>query len=259
MKTEDVGKRMGIKTQGGMTARAAMNRGWLSALLLIMLAMGMAPAQAFMLGSTRVVLPEGQAVPVQIISGEGDGVLLIRARVTANLSDKNAVKGVVVSPPLLRLDKGLTGIMRLQAVALAGLPLDRESVMYLSVVGMPSSNPLSADAGKVSSSMVVSTGIQEKVFYRPHGMSGLVAAPWKTMTITRVPGGVKVSNVSPFHLTFSRLNIDGHSVALGGNQPTMIPPFGSQVYGTKSVAKKTLDWVALNDLGGDEKGSTAVQ
>ncbi|MGF6189005.1 fimbrial biogenesis chaperone [Serratia sp. 2723] len=219
----------------------------------------LSPAQAFMLAKTRVVLPEGAAVPVPVISGKGDDVLLIRSRVSAGLQDKKAVSGLIVSPPLFRLEKGATGVVRLQAAALPGMPVDRESVMYLSVSGLPSSQRMAPGVGVVSGGMVVAMGLEVKVFYRPKSMSGMTAEPWKYLTVSRVPGGVKVSNPTPFHLTFQQLSVDGHPVRFGDNVPTMLPPFGSQVYVSGSVVKKTLNWTAVNDLGGKENGTSAVQ
>ncbi|EPE7789819.1 fimbrial biogenesis chaperone [Yersinia enterocolitica] len=215
--------------------------------------------QAFMLGNTRVILPEGEAVPMVIISDGHEGALLIRPRVLANLTDQAAMSGVLVSPPLLRLEKGGRGLLRLQALALPSLPQDKESLMYLSVVGIPSSNPLSPAEGRVLPGMVIGAGIQVKVFYRPRSLNGLAAEPWKKLTVSRVPEGVKVDNPTPFHLTFSHINVDGKAVLIDAHHPTMLPPFGSIVYGTASMSKKVLNWTALNDMGGDENGSTVVK
>lgn len=212
-----------------------------------------------MLSSTRVILPEGKPVSVGVISGNNEDVLLIRSRVTASLASEVPLKNVMISPPLFRLDKGGRGTVRLQSLPAPGIAQDRESVFYLSVAGIPSSTPLSAGAGKVSAGMVIGTGLQVKVFYRPHSLDTVVAEPWKALTVSRVPGGIKVSNPTPFHLTFSRLDVDGKPVSFDAQHPTMVPPFGSQVYGAASTVKKTLNWTAVNDLGGNEKGTRAIQ
>ncbi|WP_185860230.1 fimbrial biogenesis chaperone [Enterobacter asburiae] len=217
------------------------------------------PAQAFMLGKTRVVLPEGVAVTVPVISGKADDVLLIRSRVAATRQGKVPVSGLILSPPLFRLEKGTTGTIRLQAPALPGLPVDRESVMYLSVSGLPSTQRMSPGVGVITGGIVAAMGLEVKVFYRPKSMSGIPAEPWKYLTVSRVPGGIKVNNPSPFHITFQQLSVDGHAVRFEEKVPMMLPPFGSQIYVNSSVAKKTLSWTAINDLGGKENGTTAVQ
>ncbi|CAI2121306.1 Chaperone protein focC precursor [Serratia quinivorans] len=232
---------------------------WSLPLALAMLFMAVSPAQAFMLSGTRVVLPEGKPVSVGVISGSNEGVLLIRSRVTASLSSDVPLKNVMISPPLFRLEKGGRGTVRLQTLPVPGIAQDRESVFYLSVVGIPSSAPLSPGADRVAAGVVVGTGLQVKVFYRPRSLDNVPPEPWKALTVSRVPGGIKVSNPTPFHLTFSRLDVDGKPVTFDADHPTMVPLFGSQVYGSASTVKKALHWAAVNDLGGSEKGTSAIQ
>ncbi|GLH27211.1 MULTISPECIES: molecular chaperone [Enterobacter] len=246
-----------------MTKNTVMNSGWRGvcglSLALMALVMPVLPAQAFMLSSTRVVMPEGRPVSVGVISGSNEGVLLIRSRVTRSLSSDVPVTSVMISPPLFRLEKGSRGTVRLQAMPSPEVPQDRESVFYLSVAGIPSSNPLSPGADRVAAGVVIGTGLQVKAFYRPRSLDGVAAEPWKSLTISRVPGGVKVTNPTPFHLTFSRMDVDGKPVTFDAQHPTMVPPFDSQVYGVASTVKKTLHWTAVNDIGGEEKGTSAVQ
>ncbi|CAI1908682.1 Chaperone protein papD precursor [Serratia fonticola] len=246
-----------------MTKNTVVTTGWRALcslpLALATLLMTVSPAQAFMLSGTRVVLPEGKPVSVGVISGKNEGVLLIRSRVTASLSSDVPVKNVMISPPLFRLEKGGRGTVRLQSLPAPGLAQDRESVFYLSVAGIPSSTPLSPGTDRVAAGMVIGTGLQVKVFYRPHSLDNVAAEPWKALTVSRVPGGIKVSNPTAFHLTFSRLDVDGKPVTFDAQHPTMVPPFGSQVYGAASTVKKTLHWTAVNDLGGSEKGTNVIQ
>ncbi|STB73307.1 fimbrial biogenesis chaperone [Citrobacter koseri] len=217
------------------------------------------PAQAFMLGGTRVILPEGAVVSVPVISGSADGTLLVKTRSTRDEAGKIPAPEVLVSPPLFRLDKDGRGEVRLNMVTVAGLPRDRESVRYLNVSGIPSTNSLSPDRGKVATGMVIGQGVIVKVFFRPAGLPAPGPDTWKALTATRVPGGVELSNPTPYYISFSQLRVDKKSMTPGKTGAAMLSPFSHQIYGTASVQKKEVQWTMLNDLGMPVRGVTPVR
>lgn len=227
--------------------------------LLLLALMVSLPGQAFVLGSTRVVLNGNEGTTIPVISRPGDGVLLVQARIVSTREGKGKVPEVIVSPPVSRLEPGGQNMLKLMMIKPSAFPQDRESLFYLSVAGLPSSNPLSPDRGKISSGMVIGTGVIIKVFWRPQTLPAVNDSTWSSLLVNRVPGGVDIHNPTPFHVNFQSLTMDGHRVVFSDSQPEVLPPFSHQVYGTPSVGKKTLQWTVYNDLGGLVSGKSDIR
>ncbi|NTZ45473.1 molecular chaperone [Lelliottia aquatilis] len=227
-------------------------------LLLLALAMSL-PGQAFVLGGTRVVLNEPDGATIPVISKPEDNVLLIQARVVKTREGKGKVTDVMVSPPVSRLEPGGRNSLKLMMLNSSAFPRDRESLFYLSVAGLPSSNPLSPDRGKITGGVVVGTGVIVKVFWRPKSLPVVSDSTWSSLVVTRVPGGIDIRNPTPFHINFQSLKVDGHQIKFSDAQPEMLLPFAHQFYGTSSVAKKTLQWTVYNDLGGLVNGQSDIR
>ncbi|WP_193323260.1 molecular chaperone [Erwinia endophytica] len=216
------------------------------------------PAHAFVLGGTRVIMEEGKISTIQVISSPQDNLLLIKARVARDVSMQTSAPELLVSPPLFRLDPGARNQLRLTMVNPAGLPRDRESVRYLNVSGIPSSNPLSPDRGKMQAGMVIGQGAIIKVFWRPKGLPVPPDTTLHALRAHRVPAGIALENPTPYYISFSMLTADGKYMTPAKDAQAMLAPFSSQVYGTASVQKKEVQWTALNDLGAPVKGQTVV-
>lgn len=231
----------------------------LSPTLFLIGVMSMLPAHAFMLGGTRVIIPEGNVGTIPVISGAKDGVLLVKARISRDQEGRVNAPEIMVSPPLFRLEKGGRSQLRLQMLTLAGLPRDRESIRYLNVTGIPSGNPLSPERGNVKAGMVVGQGAIIKIFFRPTGLDAPTDETWHALTATRVPGGVELSNPTPYYMSFSSLRADDKEMVARAPQTAMLPPFSRQIFGTGSVQKKVVKWALLNDLGARVSGETPIR
>lgn len=222
---------------------------------LLMLAL---PAQAFVLGGTRVILPEDTVATIPVVSMGTDGVMLIKAGVTKDLAGKEKSPEVQVSPPLFRLEKGGRSTLRIQLLTSAGMPRNRETLRYLRVSGIPSSNPLSRDASKIQTGIVIGQGAIIKVLIRPTGLSAPTDETWTALKATRVPGGVRLTNPTPYYMNFVTLLADRYEMKPVGESTGMLPPFSEQVYGTASMKKQEIEWVVLNDIGARVTGKTIV-
>lgn len=222
-------------------------------------------SQAFMLGGRRVVVYQDEkSTSMTVVSGENDPLLLVRARVTRTLKDTASDPAFLVTPPLFRLEPKTRNELRISTLNPGSMPADRESLTYLKVEGIPSSNPLSRDSSKgfqnpIGASMVVGTGNYIKLFYRPRGIGPVTPETYRLMTFSRVPGGVKVTNPTPYHITFDRLLVDGKQVAFNDQQPEMIPPLSQQVYGVAGTPKKQVEWSVINDISMPQKGTSPIQ
>lgn len=218
---------------------------------------------AFMLGATRVVIYQDQGyASLSVIGGEKDPLYLIRARVTRTLNDTQAVPVFLITPPVFRLEPGGRNQIRINVASPGALPADRESVFYLKVQGIPSGNPLEKNsrAGFTAAQVQFGSGNIIKLFYRPRGLDALTPDILRGVTYSRVPGGIKVSNPTPYHITFGYLNAEGVQVPLGGEkQPVMVSPLSSQIYLVGRAGQgKTVEWRILDDDGKAQAGTSPL-
>lgn len=219
-------------------------------------------SQALMLGKTRVVVYQDKAsTPLMVMSGENDPLYLIRSQVSRTPDSQEPVRNILVTPPLFRLDKGGRSQLRLSAVSGEGLPADRESRFYLKVAGIPSTNPLDRNTrtGFTGGAMLVGTGNIIKVFYRPHGMGAPDQDSYNALVFSRVPGGVQVSNPTPWYVMITQMSVDGHPVKFTAADSGELAPMSHRVFGTTSRLKKDVKWTVLNDAGNAVSGHAVIQ
>ncbi|HFD2064123.1 TPA: molecular chaperone [Serratia marcescens] len=219
--------------------------------------------QAFQLGGLRLVLNEEQKnTSISVIGGKDDPVYLIHSRITRTPDGEGTVPNFLVTPPLFRLDKNATGMVRVSLLNAQGLPTNQESVFYLKVSGIPSTNPLERGNGTgfTGGQVIFGTGSVIKFFYRPRGMPAPTLATYQSVTYSRVPGGVLITNPTPYHITFGPTRVDGKLLAFNKTtQPVMLPPFGKQVYITSSPQKKQITWSMIDDNGNKQKGTSLIR
>lgn len=222
-------------------------------------------SQAFMLSGRRVVVYQDEkSTPMTVASGARDPLLLVRARVTRTLKDDKSDPAFLVTPPVFRLEPKARNTLRIMTLNPGALPADRESLAYLKVEGIPSSNPLSRDNSKgfqdpIGASMVVGTGNYIKLFYRPHGIGPVTPATYRLLTFSRVPGGIKVTNPTPYHITFGRLSVDGKAVVFNDRQPEMLLPLSQQTYAAAGNLNKQVEWSIIDDASNGQKGTSPLQ
>lgn len=222
-------------------------------------------SQAFLLGGMRVIVNQDEKnASIAVVSGESDPLLLVRARVTRTLKDEKSDPAFLVSPPLFRLEPQSRNTLRISVLNPGAMPADRESLAYLKVEGIPTSNPLERTNSKgfqapLGAGMVVGTGNYIKLFYRPSGIGPVTSAIYRQLTFSRVPGGVNVSNPTPYHITFATLSVEGKPVAFSDQQPQMLSPLSHQEYVVPGSLKNKVEWSIVKDDGSVEKGSSVVQ
>lgn len=142
----------------------------------------------------------------------------------------------IVTPPLFRLDAQADNSLRIVYTG-AALPADCESVFWLNVKAIPRSVP----SGNV---LQVAIKTRIKLFWRPRGLGDMPPEP---LRFRREAQSLVVSNISPYYITFQRLDIGGTAVATGSQ---MVPPRGSARYPLGAVAGNTVNWQTINDFGG---------
>lgn len=229
---------------------------WLMVAILACGALSVVDSHAFMLGGWRVVYNQEQrAVEVPVYSGKSEAVFLIKAALLTDPISKTPVRNFLISPPLFRLEPGQRNNLRISLITPQGLPTDRESVFYLDVSGVPSSNPLLRESkeGFSSASLSFGTGNRVKFFYRPRGIDAPTKQTYESLVFSRVPGRVQVSNPTPYNITLST-DLVQHQV----RKVIMVPPFGKMFLPQVGATQRTkLTWYVIND-NSDVVSGTAV-
>ncbi|MCU6244082.1 fimbrial biogenesis chaperone [Enterobacter asburiae] len=208
------------------------------------------------INASRLVFNEGDRVISTSVNNDSPvNAYLMAVKVMRNLDGSGDVP-FIVTPPLFRLEPESSSGVKIAGnpAQLAQLPRDRETVFYFQATGIPSSNPLerTGSQGFVSGEMKFSLANTIKLFYRPAGLPLSAEMAIKGLAFTRVPGGVRIKNASPYYVNLLSLKIGGKRVPLGENRsvtPTgMLPPFSDATYNTRLLGNA--QWSALNDIGG---------
>lgn len=207
-------------------------------------------ADGFGINATRLIYPQdADSISVTVRNTMKNQPYLVQARVSKTV-DGTQPASFVVRPPLFRLEPGATNQIRIAAAGLK-LPVDRESIFYFHASAIPASQvPKPGDkTARVHGSAQFGVGNIIKLFYRPTSLSGSSDNAQKNLQISRVAGGLKVSNPSAYHVSFAGIKVAGKSLKLDAPGASMLAPFSSHIYPTPHTAG-LVSWQTLNDVGG---------
>ncbi|HCC3327910.1 TPA: molecular chaperone [Salmonella enterica] len=217
----------------------------------LILVSSLAHAAGISLNRTRVVFSGGEKAESLGIRNTTGHVWLVQVRVLD--AEGKDDPSMVVTPPLFRLEaKGQNSVRILSTDGGKGLPENRESLKYVDVSAIPSSEKMS-DA---SSQLVVGVGMRIKVFWRPASLSEPDKKVFSGLSWSRDGTGVRVCNGSAYYLSFNRLELDGRLMDLN-RVPSMVAPGGCERYPGTGVVSH-VRWSVINDYGGDSGWFTRV-
>ncbi|MFC0226309.1 fimbrial biogenesis chaperone [Serratia aquatilis] len=200
------------------------------------------------LSQTRVVFNADAPSVTVNLRNHSDTPWLTRAQVLAT-PDGSLAAPFMVTPPLFRLEPNSQSSVRILRRGTEALPIDRESVFYLSFLAIPSSRKLEAEASStVSAQVTVGVDTVIKLFYRPAGLALTPQTAPEKLTVQRQDNGVKVSNPTPYYQTLTSFSLDGKPVAVR-ETGSMIAPFSSRIYSFNGHPRQAT-WSVLNDYGG---------
>lgn len=211
------------------------------------------------LGQTRIVYHQADASQSISLHNSGDSVFLVQARVSDWGADK-AADNFTVLPPLFRLEPQSDSVLRVIRTG-DGLPKDRESIFHFrinAIEGRGKALPeVSGSNSGVAASLGISLGFSIKLFYRPSTLSMPVAQAYKMLTFSKEGQVLKVSNPTPYYLTFASLSVGGKTVDLSKDSASsMLSPFGQgQLALAGGTAGDKVAWTLIDDYGVE----TAVQ
>lgn len=149
----------------------------------------------------------------------------------------------IVLPPLKRFEPAETLTLRIQLTRNT-LPTDRESVFVLSLKAIPSQSS-SAETPR----LVLAMQNDLKLFYRPKELPDYSAVQLAgQLRFQRQGSRLKVTNPTPFYMTFRSLSVGGHSVDAGVSL-MWVSPFGEQAYPLPVSAQGEITWQLIDGTG----------
>ncbi|HCM9268854.1 TPA: molecular chaperone [Enterobacter cloacae subsp. cloacae] len=150
---------------------------------------------------------------------------------------------LLVTPPLKRVNPGEYLSIRIRLTE-ASLPIDRESVFYLSVKGIPS---LPDKALQTGDQIAVAFVNNIKLFYRPESIpQGGISKCLSQVRLSREGEELKVINPTPFYLQFGQLKVGGKKIA-AEDMRKLVPPKGEQRFLLPEGASGLVEWQVINE------------
>ncbi|PHI29421.1 fimbrial biogenesis chaperone [Budvicia aquatica] len=204
-----------------------------------------APALAgIVITGTRVIYPEGEREVMVKVENKGDKPVLIQSWVDdgdAEASPETTKAPFTITPPVNRVNAGKGQTLRLMYIG-EGLPKDKESVFWLSVLEVP------PRAKEQANQLQMAFRSRIKIFYRPKALPGDANIAGESVTWRRVSGGVEAKNPTPYYVSLANIASDKEGkkiIAEGG----MVAPGSTQFFPMKS-SLSTIYPSYINDYGG---------
>jgi chaperone protein EcpD len=212
------------------------------------------------IGGTRVVYPAQDKEVTVKLTNEGNQPALVQVWLDDG-DDKStpdtAKVPFTVMPPVFRIDPSKGQAVRL-VYTKEPLPADKESLFWVNVLEVP---PKAAEDGKNHLQFAFRTRI--KLFFRPAGLSGDVAAArdkltWKVVPNTKGNGyAVQATNPTSYHVSFAHVGVKVGDREINGDGG-MVAPGSSTVFPLADLdsapsAGTQVVFTTINDFGALDK------
>lgn len=227
----------------------------LSALLLA--AMPVVASADLRVDATRVVHQDNSPTATSIrVHNTGTQASLVQVWLDTADSDtplERLQTPLIATPPIFRLEAGANRDIQLRTANTAGLPKDRESLLWLNIMDIPA-RTAAAPPGPLQFAM----RWRLKVFHRPSGLPGAPdAAPtalqWSVQTDSQGQTRLQASNASPYFVSLAQLFLDGQPVPLDASA-AQVPPRGRWTQTLSSPPARRREGVPVKFLWIDAKG-----
>ena len=191
------------------------------------------------LGATRIVYPADQKqVSLPVTSSDAAGAFLIQSWVENAQGIKDT--RFIVTPPLFMMQGKKENILRIINASSGVMPGDRESLFWLNVRAIPSTDPAKSKDNVLQ--IAVTTRI--KLFYRPEGLTVTPEKSPQMIHFKRDGKLLVITNPSPYFITVTALHL-GDTLL----ENTMVPPGGSVSVPAKDALSNRVSYQTINDYG----------
>ncbi|KML41979.1 hypothetical protein VL15_37845 [Burkholderia cepacia] len=197
-------------------------------------------AGGVVLNGTRVIYPaDSQQASLSLVNTTSHGTFLIQSWVEG--ADGQKSEDFIVTPPLFVMSPKKESILRL-IYAGSPLPTDRETVFYLNVKAIPSSEKRRSQ----SSGGVLEIAIQNriKVFYRPKKLLMSSDEARKHVSCALSGDRLIMTNTSPYYVSTLNLTVGGKNLP-----NTMVPPKDAVTVAMPQGTVGAVTFQAVNDYG----------
>lgn len=202
-------------------------------------------------GGTRVIYDENKKEASISVNNSDSSPYLIQSWIENDTSSIPSKKEIpfVITPPLFKLNGNTSNSLRI--IKTENLPGDRESVYWINIKSIPTSDP------NAKNQLNISVNTRIKLFYRPEALSKTDASQaYEKITFSRKGDHLYAKNPTPFYISLNELQVNGKTVS----NPGMISPFSEKDWAVFSGGSKNnlnVKWSAINDYGG--KSSLKIQ
>jgi chaperone protein EcpD len=211
---------------------------------------------ALTISSTRIVYDSTQRSASVVVGNPSQRPFAAQTWINTQADDTLTSVPFMTAPALFRLSAG-----KEQTVQISGLPndlpQDRESLFFFNLQEIPQASP---DATNVLN-IAIRTRI--KLFYRPAQIQGDPVRSLKELQLTRTRKDgrphLTLRNPTPYHYTFSRLDMVNGKQQAALSASDMLPPFAELSFalpaGIDGASLQAIVTV-INDYGGTSKPLT---
>lgn len=241
-----------VITMSGLTKELAFTRPVRGLCLALLMLGASAPAAqaALTVSATRVVFDSDKRSVSVIVTNPSNRPYAVQTWINTVTDDTTSPVPFVASPPLFRVNPG-----KEQQVQISGLPNDlpndRESLFFFNVQEIP--QIVKEDGNALN----IALRTRLKLFYRPSEIKDSPMSRLKDLTWSFKRSGGKnrliVTNPSPFHLTFARVEVSAAGKTEKLASVPMLEPLATQEYDLKDVIPSQgaqVLFTAINDYGG---------
>lgn len=218
------------------------------------LATTVSPAQAALtIDSTRIVHGTDSRNSSVIVANPSNSTFAAQAWVNTEEDDTVTPVPLIASPALFRLDPGKQQMVQINRLP-NDLPEDRESLFYFNVQEIP--QQLETNANLLN----IALRTRIKLFYRPSQVKGvpeqhLDSLQW-SLASKNGKTYLQVHNPTPYHFTFSRLEVYKTGTGEKIDTALMALPMQKQSFELKTTRAADglkVRFTTINDYGGSTR------
>lgn len=214
---------------------------------------GSAAHASIVIHGTRVIYDGSKKeVTVPLTNNNKNPVLIQNWIDTGNERAEPGSENVpfVITPPINRVDPGKGQTLRITYTGSPVLPDNRESVFWLNVLEIPAKSKVTDEQ---QSMLNIAFRSRIKLFYRPAGLRGEPLRAPEALLWKKEGAGVRVSNPTPWHVSFVSLTATGPDNKKSETPGKMIAPGESQFYAFSGLGSgvdlKRVTFAVINDYG----------
>lgn len=190
------------------------------------------------LGATRVIYPLGaKQAPLSVLNHGTKDRFLINSWVEDQ--DEKKTSKFLITPPLFVMEPDSENTLRVIAVD-QDFPTDRESVYWINVKAIPSTDKASVADKNVLQIAVLS---RIKLFVRPSNLPYKSEAAAEKIKFSLNGSQVTAQNPTPYYVNLVNIQFDGQKI-----NNTMLAPFSTTPFTDK--ATQSVTYQSINDFGG---------